>query len=255
MIPLREKALRLLLIYHTNHETDKYQQLGIGIGFGMNKFVCYIFAMRKIKLLVADDHKILLEGIVSLLQTEVSFNVAATAGNGYEVMELVNKNDYDVCLLDINMPLMDGMEAAKLIKATKPAVKIIMLTTYNDKEIISELIHIGVSGYLLKNSDKSELVEAINKVMSGRYYFSAEVEKIIMQGVAEKKNTEVIVLTDREIEIIKLLGKEYTNEKIANELYISYRTVETHRKNIMQKTKSHNLAGLLKYAYSKGFMK
>ena len=221
----------------------------------MNKFTSEIYTMNKIKLLIADDHKILLDGIVSLLQPEDSFEVAATAGNGYEVMELVNKNDYDVCLLDINMPGMDGMEAAKLIKASKPDIKIIILTTYNDKEIISELIHIGVSGYLLKNSDKLELVEAIKKVMSGRNYFSAEVEEIIMQGVAEKKNTEVIVLTEREIEIVKLLGREYTNEKIATELHISYRTVETHRKNIMQKTKSHNLAGLLKHAYGKGLIK
>jgi DNA-binding NarL/FixJ family response regulator len=211
--------------------------------------------MRKIKLLVADDHKIMLEGILSLLQSEGAFDVVDTAANGYEVLELINKNDYDVCLLDINMPGMDGMEAAKMIKATKSSIKIIILTTYNDREIISELIHIGVSGYLLKNSDKSELMEAINKVMSGRYYFSAEVEEIIMQGIAEKKNTETIVLTEREIEIVRLLGKEYTNEKIANELHISYRTVETHRKNIMQKTKSHNLAGLLKHAYSKGFIK
>lgn len=210
--------------------------------------------MAAIKLLIADDHKILLDGIVSLLRSEKSFEVAGTAGNGFEVMELVNKNDYDVCLLDINMPELDGMEAAKLIKASKPDIKIIMLTTYNDREIISELIHIGVSGYLLKNSDKLELVEAIKRVMSGRYYFSAEVEEIIMQGVAEKKNAEIIVLTDREIEIVKLLGKEYTNDNIAAELHISYRTVETHRKNIMQKTKSHNLAGLLKHAYSKGLM-
>jgi DNA-binding NarL/FixJ family response regulator len=211
--------------------------------------------MHKIKILIADDHKILLEGIVSLLQTEASFDVAATAADGYAVMKLVHKNDYDVCLLDINMPGLDGMEAAKLIKAAKPAIKIIMLTTYNDKEIISELIHTGVSGYLLKNSDRSELVEAITKVMSGRYYFSAEVEEIIMQGIGEKKKTDVILLTDREIQIVKLLGKEYTNEKIATELHISYRTVETHRKNIMQKTKSHNLAGLLKHAYSKGLLK
>lgn len=223
--------------------------------FGLDKFVCHIFFMSKIKLLIADDHKILLEGIVSLLQSEGSFDVAATAGNGYEVMHLVNKNDYDVCLLDINMPGLDGIEAAKLIRAAKPSIKIITLSNYNDKEIISELIHIGVSGYLLKNSDKSELVEAITKVMSGRYYFSAEVEEIIMQVISEKKNTELIVLTEREIEIVKLLGKEYTNEKIAAELHISYRTVETHRKNIMRKTKSHNLAGLLKHAYSKGLIK
>ena len=211
--------------------------------------------MAKIKLLVADDHKILLEGIVSLLQAEGSFDVAATAGNGYEVMELVKKNDFDVCLLDINMPQMDGMEAAKLIRVVKPNIKIIMLTTYNDNEIISELVHIGVSGYLLKNSDRTELVEAIKKVMSGRYYFSAEVEEIIMKGVSEKKEKDVVIITDREKQIIGLLGKEYTNERIANELHISYRTVETHRKNIMHKTKSHNLAGLLKHAYSKGLIK
>ena len=211
--------------------------------------------MAKIKLLVADDHKILLEGIVSLLQSEGSFDVAATAGNGYEVMELIRKNDYDICLLDINMPQMDGMEAAKLIRVTKPGTKIIMLTTYNDNEIISELVHIGVSGYLLKNSGRSELVEAIKRVMSGRYYFSAEVEDIIMKGVSEKKEKDVVILTDREKQILGLLGREYTNERIANELNISYRTVETHRKNIMHKTKSHNLAGLLKHAYSKGIIK
>ena len=210
--------------------------------------------MNKVKILIADDHKILLDGIVSLLQTEPTLWISATAGNGYEVMDLVNKNDYDVCLLDINMPGLDGIETARLIKKKKPGIRIIMLTTYNDKEIISELVHIGISGYLLKNSDKHELVEAIKKVMEGRYYFSAEVEEIIMQGVAEKKNTDVIVLTEREMEIMTLLAKEYTNDKIAAHLHISYRTVETHRKNIMQKTGSHNLAGLLKYAYNKGLI-
>ena len=211
--------------------------------------------MNKTTILIADDHSILRDGIASLLQSVSSLQVAGTASNGYEVLELIKKTDFDVCLLDINMPGLDGLETAKLLKVRKPGIKIIMLTTYNDPEIISELIHIGVSGYLLKNSDKQELVEAINKVISGRFYFSAEVEEIIMKVVAEKKSTEVIVLTDREIEVLKLLGKEYTNEMIATELHISYRTVETHRKNIMQKTKAHNLAGLLKYAYSHGLMK
>ena len=211
--------------------------------------------MNKIKLLIADDHTILRDGIVSLLQSEEAFIVAGTAGNGYEVMDLVNKNDYDVCLLDINMPGLDGMETAKLLKEKKPGIKIIMLTTYNDREIISELVHIGVSGYLLKNSDKLELVEAVHKVMKGRHYFSEEVENIILQGLTEKKSGEAITLTERELEVVHLLAREYTNDKIATALHISYRTVETHRKNIMQKTKAHNLAGLLKYAYSKGLVK
>ena len=130
-----------------------------------------------------------------------------------------------------------------------------MLTTYNDREIISELVHIGVSGYLLKNSDKQELVEAVHKVMKGRHYFSEEVENIILQGLADKKSGDVITLTERELEVMHLLAREYTNDKIATALHISYRTVETHRKNIMQKTKAHNLAGLLKYAYGKGLLK
>lgn len=211
--------------------------------------------MNKVRLLIADDHTILRDGIVSLLQGEESFAVAGTASNGYEVLDLVSKDDYDVCLLDISMPGLDGMETARKLREKKPGIRIIMLTTYNDREIISELVHIGVAGYLLKNSDKHELIEAIQKVMKGRHYFSEEVEKIILQGLNEKKSAEVISLTERELEVVQLLAKEYTNEKIAGELHISYRTVETHRKNIMQKTRAHNLAGLLKYAYGKGLIK
>jgi DNA-binding NarL/FixJ family response regulator len=211
--------------------------------------------MNKVKLLIADDHAILRDGVVSLLKAEPSFNVVATAGNGNEVLELIEKKEVDVCLLDINMPGLDGMETAKLVRQKKPGIKVIILTTYNDKEIISELIHIGVSGYLLKNSDKQELVEAVNRVLKGRYYFSEEVEHIILNGLSEKKQVEVMPLSEREIQIVRLLAKEYTNSKIATELTISFRTVESHRKNIMQKTKANNLAGLLKYAYSRGLLK
>ncbi len=211
--------------------------------------------MKKIRLLIADDHRILLEGIVGLLQSVDSFIVAGTAGNGYEVLELTEKNDYDICLLDINMPKLDGLETARLLKQRKPGIKIIMLTTYNDKEIISELVHIGVSGYLLKNSGQQELIEAIKRVWAGRYYFSEDVEQIIINEVAQKQKKETIRLTGREQEVFDLLVKEYKNDKIASALHISHRTVETHRKNIMQKTNTHSLAGLIKFAYSKGFIK
>jgi DNA-binding NarL/FixJ family response regulator len=214
-----------------------------------------VVTTNKIRLLIADDHAILRDGIVSLLCSEPGLQVACTASGGYEVLDLLSEKEVDICLLDINMPGLDGIETAKLIRQRKPNVKIIMLTTYNDREIISELVHIGVSGYLLKNSDKAELVEAINKVMKGRYYFSEEVEKIILEGLIEKKSAEVIPLTERELEILQLLAKEYTNDRIAAELHISYRTVETHRKNIMQKTKATNLAGLIKYAYNRGLIK
>lgn len=207
-----------------------------------------------IKILIADDHAILREGIVSLLQAEPSFAVTGTAGTGYEVMELIAKSEFDVCLLDINMPGLDGIETARLIRERKPEIKIIMLTTYNDREIISELVNMGVAGYLLKNSDKQELVEAVNKVMKGRYYFSGEVEKIIVAGLSDKGTADAAVLTEREKQVVQLLAREYTNEKIAAALNISFRTVETHRKNIMHKTKANNLAGLIRYAYTKGLI-
>ncbi len=210
--------------------------------------------MNRIRLLVADDHAIVREGIVALLQREPGFIIAGIASTGYEVIERLSQMEVDICLLDINMPGLDGIETAKLIAERKPTVKVIMLTTYNEREIISELIHLGVAGYLLKNSDREELVEAINKVMKGRHYFSDAVENLILQGLVEKKSTEAVILTERELEVVRLLAKEYTNDKIAAELHISYRTVETHRKNIMQKTKAHNLAGLIKFAYSKGLI-
>lgn len=212
-----------------------------------------------IKLLIADDHRIMLDGIVALLQVEKDVSVAGIATNGYEVLELANKHTFDICLLDINMPGLDGMETTKLLKERSPGLRIVILTTYNDKEIITQMLQNGVSGYLLKNSSRQELIEAIKKVAGGGYYFSDEVHASIMenymQQLGEKnKDTEVITLTKREREILQLLALEYTNEKIAETLVISYRTVETHRKNIMQKTKSRNLAGLLKFAYSKNLI-
>jgi DNA-binding NarL/FixJ family response regulator len=248
-MPQQEKGPPLSLKYPFR---NKYQL--VGSACRIFKIYFWICHMEKIKLLIADDHAILRDGIVSLLKGEPGFEIAAVAATGYEVLDQISSKTIDVCLLDINMPGLDGIETTKMISERKPHVKIIMLTTYNDREIISEMVQLGVAGYLLKNSDKSELVEAIHKVMNGRHYFSSEVEQIILQGLIEKKTSEVVPLTERELQVVRLLAKEYTNEKIAGELHISYRTVETHRKNIMQKTKAHNLAGLIRFAYTKGLI-
>ena len=214
---------------------------------------------RPVRLLIADDHRILLDGIVSLLQSEEDIVVAGVASNGYEVLKLVASGDFDVCLLDINMPELDGIETAKLLRERRPSLKIIILTSYNDREIINAMLQAGVSGYVLKNSSKLELVGAVKTVAGGGLYFSNEVHASIMddymQNLKEKNAcNETITLTTREKEILQLLAREYTNEKIAGELHISYRTVETHRKNLMQKTKAHNLAGLLRFAYGKNLI-
>lgn len=216
-------------------------------------------ALRKIRLLVADDHRVLLDGLVSLLKKEKMFEIVAKAESGREVIEYLSKTDFDICLLDISMPEVDGIEAAKWIIKNKPETKIIILTTHDEEEIIAEMLHLGVIGYLLKSSTRLELVDAINRVISGKSFFSEEVSGTIISGYTkhiEKRNKlgETVILTQREKEIVQLLAKEYTNDKMAEALHISYRTVETHRKNIMQKTGAHNLAGLLKYAYGKGLL-
>ncbi len=213
-----------------------------------------------IKLLLADDHHLFLDGLISLLKKERDFIIEDTAGNGTEALNLALRKDYDVCLLDISMPGMDGIEVCKKIKETKPSQKIIMLTTYDDNGIIMEMIHTGVNGYLLKNCTKRQLVDAIRAVATGKLFFTEEVHRAVMSSHALKvkqlqKAKLQPLLTPRETEVVQLLAREYTNEKIASALKISYRTVETHRKNMMQKTSAHNLAGLLKFAYSQGIIK
>lgn len=210
--------------------------------------------MATINLLIADDHQLLLDGISSLLANEPDIHIAATALNGEEVLALVEQHDYDVCLLDISMPGIDGIETARLVKQRKPGMRIIILTTYNDRQIVEELLETGISGYLLKNSTRQELLEAIRKVHAGGLYFSDEVHRTLMQNYVKLNRDRLqpkdVVLTHRELEVLQLLAQEFTNDGIAARLNISYRTVETHRKNLLQKTHSHNLAGLLKYAYS-----
>jgi len=218
--------------------------------------------MAKIKILIADDHQLFLDGIISLLSVEKDFDIAASAKDGNKALELLSKNKFDICILDINMPLLNGIETAKAIKEKKIETHIIILTTHNDPAFISELMLTGVSGYVLKSATKAELARAIRDVMKDEKYFSSEVQDSILKSyvsnLKKEKNIsdeDTAALTQREIEIVQLLAREYTNENIASALFISYRTVETHRKNIMQKTKTKNLAGLMKYAYSKGIIK
>jgi DNA-binding NarL/FixJ family response regulator len=213
------------------------------------------------KLIVADDHQLFLDGILSLLKTEKNFSIS-TANNGQEVLDLLALENYDICILDINMPRLNGIETARIIKEKKIQTKLIVLTTHSDNEFISEMLLCDVAGYLLKNATKQELIKAIHEVLDGKKYFSSEVHQNIMDKYLGKIKTEksspaspLIVLTSRETEIVKLLAKEYTNENIAGTLNISYRTVETHRKNIMQKTKAQNLAGLIRYAYENGIIR
>jgi DNA-binding NarL/FixJ family response regulator len=218
--------------------------------------------MKRLKVLIADDHRLFSDGLCSVLKEHPDIEICGTAANGAQVLEFLQRNSCDIGVLDINMPVMNGIETAKQLRQKHPEVKVIILTTYNDKEFINEMLSVGVAGYIMKNASSHELTEAILRVGSGKTWFSGEIHTSIledyMRGVKkEKQATEQgdnVHLTQRETEIVKLLAKEYTNEKIASVLHISYRTVETHRKNIMQKTKAQNLAGLIRFAYEKGII-
>lgn len=211
--------------------------------------------MEKIRIIVADDHHILLDGLKALLQKQKDIEIVGLFDNGKKVFEALSSTSANVALVDINMPEMNGHELTQKIKESFPAVSVIALSMYDDAVNILEMIEAGASGYLLKNATDKELLEAIRAVAQGKLYFSQEVsEKITSLVVQQQKKIDQPPeprLTDREVEILKLISQEYSNAQIAETLFISERTVETHRKNMLRKTNNKTIVGLLKYALEK----
>lgn len=208
--------------------------------------------MSKTKIVIADDHHILLDGLKAMLEKQDNIDVLGVYDNGQALLDELPKRKPDVALVDINMPGMKGPELTQKIKELNPAVYVITLSMYDDAGHIMEMIEAGVSGYLLKNVNDKELVEAITQVMAGKMYFSSEVsEKLTSLVVHQQKKLDEPTkpkLTERELEILKLIANEHSNAQIAEMLFISERTVETHRKNMLRKTNNKTIVGLLKYA-------
>jgi DNA-binding NarL/FixJ family response regulator len=209
--------------------------------------------VEKIRIIVADDHHILLDGLKALLQKQKDIEIVGLFNNGKEVYKALPNLTIDVALLDINMPEMDGLELTRKIKKEFPSIPVIILSMHDDAGHIMELIDAGASGYLLKNVTDKELLEAIKSVATGKFYFSTEVsEKIAAVAMQQQRRQDAAEdepkLTDRELEILKLVAKEYSNAQIAQTLFISERTVETHRKNMLRKTNNKTILGLLRYA-------
>jgi DNA-binding NarL/FixJ family response regulator len=205
------------------------------------------------KLIIADDHQIMIDGLLSILSNYPDIKTIGVAKNGRQVLSLLDQELADIVLTDISMPEMDGLELTRSIKRRFPSVKVIALSMHGDAVHISEMIEAGVSGYMYKNASNKELIEALERVHDGGQYFSPEISAAIMQMLNDhsrkKQEDEKINLTNREREIIVLITKEYSNARIADELYISERTVETHRKNIYRKTSATSIVGLIKWAY------
>jgi len=206
-----------------------------------------------IKIIIADDHALFREGIVSLLRNEKNIVIVKEAKNGHEVLEFVQLNLPDVVLLDIEMPGLDGLQTARKIKKQFPSVKILALTMHNRPFFIKNMLKAGAAGYILKNSGKHELIKAIETVHAGETYFADAAKESVLQGFrSNAKNDKP--LSSREIEIVKLIANQMTSAQIAKKLYLSTMTVETHRKNIYLKLGVRSAAGMVKIAMKNGWI-
>lgn len=210
--------------------------------------------MSNIRLLLVDDHQIVLDGIKALLDGLDGFDCVATTDNGQKAIDLLKVFDVDVVLMDIDMPIMSGMDATRVIKKEYPNVKVISLTQHSERGMVKRLLDCGADGYLLKNIAQDELASAIRKVYSGENAFSEEVTMSLAGKAVEKNvNGVEIELTEREIEILSLIAEGLSSKQIGDKLFISPRTVDTHRTNLMNKLDIHNIAGLIRFAFKNGY--
>lgn len=199
-------------------------------------------------ILIADDHQIFLDGLFLIFSAVKEFEIVAQAHNGMEVMEHFSKHHIDIAILDINMPKLNGFETAKLIKEQYPTCKIIILSMYNDEQFVNEFMRSGAAAYVLKNAGKSELLNALQQASLGNTYISNELRKPYTLPSEKDAFSKAMSLTKREMEIIKLLAQEKSSQEIADELFLSIYTINTHRKNILQKLGIKNAAGLVRFA-------
>jgi len=205
----------------------------------------------KINVAITDDHQMVLDGLQLIVLQEPKLNLVGTANNGQEVLDLLSKGEVDILLLDINMPVMNGIDAMKIISKEYPDVKVLGLSMLDDRIVIKQLLKYGAKGFLLKNSGKEKIVEAILELHNGQKYFdSAIISKLLENENKKSVGTSLFPkLSRREKEILNLIIQEYTTQEIADSLFISFGTVETHRRNIINKLGVRNTAGMVRVAF------
>ena len=223
--------------------------------------------MKKTRILIADDHDVVRSGLKMLLRSKSDFSIVAEAADGEEAVRLTDKHKPDVAILDISMPKLDGIEATKVIKQNHPEVKVLILTVHEDEEYAYQVLRAGASGYILKNAGKKEIFDAVRSALSGERFFSPGISKLIVDGFVKRaketgtgqhvtrQSSSKQELTEREIQILKFIAQGFTNRQIADQLCLSFRTVNTHRANLMQKLDIHDTAGLVRYAINTGLIK
>jgi len=202
----------------------------------------------RMKIFLTDDHAILLSGLIKILSVEDGIEVVGCAGTVKDTLDLLTQKHVDLLITDYNLPDDDGLALVRRVKMKYPEMKVIVLSMHDEAHLIKEILKEGIDGYLLKKDSHEELVSAVRAVKNDKVYLSSDVNAMLMRGLNGQEEQKL--LTDREREILKLIAKEYTNKQMAEELFISERTVETHRKNIFRKTGTNNLVGLIKFAYA-----
>ncbi|MEH0153809.1 response regulator transcription factor [Limibacter armeniacum] len=210
-----------------------------------------------IRIIIADDHQMFIDGLKSLLIDEPDIQVVGEAHNGQEVLDLLDKVEANFIIMDISMPDMDGIQATEAVLKKKPDIKVLGLSMHNDKDFISNMLKVGAQGYILKNTGKKELVNAVKTIWEGENYLSKEVSQTLLTSFMKKpkEKDEVEKLSKREMEILTNIAEGLTTQDIADKLFISKNTVETHRKNLLFKLKAKNTAELVNVAFRKGIIK
>jgi DNA-binding NarL/FixJ family response regulator len=211
------------------------------------------------KIIIAEDHRLFREGIKALLADTNAFEVVCEAGDGLEAIRCARTHRADLMILDLSMPKLGGISAIKEIKRQFPKIKILVLTIHQSDQYVLETFEAGADGYCLKDAGRNELRVAIDSVLAGKTYLSPGISELVMEGYIEgrkklKTKTTWDTITQREREVLKLLGEGYQNKEIAELLHISVKTVEKHRANIMSKLDLHNAAALTAYAIEKGLV-
>jgi DNA-binding NarL/FixJ family response regulator len=209
-----------------------------------------------IRIAIADDHLLVINGLKAMISTDPQVHVLFAASSGKELLELLQQEIPDVLLLDIQIPDISGIDLCKEVHQRHPSIKIIALTSFDGLSYVKQMMRGGASGYLLKNVDAATLLRAINSVSEGKQFIDAHLQEALLDSVVSGKKTSVmeIPLTKRETEILALIAQEYSNQQIADKLFISLRTVHSHRINLNQKLGVHNTAGLVIEAFKRGLV-
>ncbi len=211
----------------------------------------------KYNIIIADDHKMFLDGVLSILSTKDEYNIILTANSGKNVIKYVSINPtkkIDLIITDISMPEVDGITLNNSVKQTNPNIKVLVVSMHIDTAMIDTLIKNDVDGYVPKNAEKEELLTAIKTILKGEKYFSNIIKEAYMKSVFNKEKETLQALTQREKDVLKLIALEHTTQEIADQLFLSKHTIESYRKNLISKLNVRNLAGLTKYAIKLGLV-